>query len=420
MTTVLKARPKGFVNTPIAQDLTIRALRYLKSGFGVHLRGPAGTGKTTLALHLADLLVRPTVLMFGDDQLKSTDLVGNQSGYTRKKVVDNYIHSVIKLEDELRQNWVDSRLTLACREGFTLVYDEFNRSRPEVNNILLSVLEEKLLVLPPNGNKSEYIKVHPEFRAIFTSNSEEYCGVHDTQDALMDRLVTINMPEPDEVTQQEIIVQKIGINEEYARRIVHLAREFRARIGTEKVSGMRPALIIAKICQEYAIAATAENQDFREVCEDILLSRSGKPLTQATSILRELYSELSANWPVVEAEVSNRLLVEEGEEYATMQDISSIENSSGQDASATMQDLSSTIEKLAAVTQQQELIDRAVVVWEDKVYAYLQQSRGARVGEIEAALGINRVQTIDALRSLIKKGVLKQQQNRLFVTQGDN
>jgi len=419
MTTVLKARPKGFVNTAIAEDMSIRALRYLKSGFGVHLRGPAGTGKTTLALHLADLLARPTVLMFGDDQLKSTDLIGNQSGYTRKKVVDNYIHSVIKLEDELRQNWVDSRLTLACREGFTLVYDEFNRSRPEVNNILLSILEEKLLVLPPNGNKSEYIKVHPEFRAIFTSNSEEYCGVHDTQDALMDRLVTMNMPDPDEVTQQEIIVRKVGINEEYARRIVQLAREFRDRIGSEKASGMRPALIIAKICQEYAIAATAENRDFREVCEDILLSRSGKPVTEAANILRELYSELSANWLVLEEEVSKGLLENNSGEYATREDISSTENSSGQDARSTMQDLD-TIEKVGAITQEQELINPAVVVCEEKVYAYLQQSHGARVGEIESALGINRVQTIDALRSLIKKGVLKQQQNRLFVTQGDS
>ncbi|OCQ97934.1 gas vesicle protein GvpN [Oscillatoriales cyanobacterium USR001] len=406
MTTVLRARPKGFVNTRAAEEMALRALRYLKSGFGVHLRGPAGTGKTTLALHLADLLARPTVLMFGDDQLKSSDLIGNQSGYTRKKVVDNYIHSVIKLEDELRQNWVDSRLTLACREGFTLVYDEFNRSRPEVNNVLLSALEEKLLVLPPNGNKSEYIKVHPQFRAIFTSNSEEYCGVHDTQDALMDRLVTMNMPEPDAETQQEIIVGKLGIDREYARRIVELAREFRYRLGTEKASGMRPALIIAKICQEHAIAATGENIDFREICEDVLLSRSGKPLLEAAIILKQLYQEMSVNWPVLETAESAKLL---GENYRS--DVLKIEQNSD------------TIEKVTPISQTptltSELMTRAQAICEEEVYTYLQQSRGAKVAEIETALGINRVQTIDALRSLIKKGVLKQEQNRLFVTQGD-
>jgi len=37
--------------------------------------------------------------------------------------------------------WVDNRLTTACANGNTLIYDEFNRSRPEANNALLSVLE---------------------------------------------------------------------------------------------------------------------------------------------------------------------------------------------------------------------------------------------------------------------------------------
>ncbi|NEQ99550.1 MAG: gas vesicle protein GvpN, partial [Cyanothece sp. SIO2G6] len=185
MTTVLQARPQQFISTPSIDRVAQRALRYLHSGYSVHLRGPAGTGKTTLALHLANVLNRPMMMLFGDDESKTSDLVGNQSGFTRKKVVDNFIHSVVKMEDEVRQNWVDSRLTLACREGFTLIYDEFNRSRPETNNVLLSALEEKLLTLPPHKDRAEYIRVHSDFRVIFTSNPTEYCGVHGTQDALM-------------------------------------------------------------------------------------------------------------------------------------------------------------------------------------------------------------------------------------------
>jgi gas vesicle protein GvpN len=294
VTTVLKASPRRFVSTPAIERVAARALRYLQSGFSVHLRGPAGTGKTTMALHLADLLGRPMMLLFGDDEFKTSDLIGNQSGYTRKKVVDNYIHSVVKVEDELRQNWVDSRLTLACREGFTLVYDEFNRSRPEVNNVLLSALEEKLLVLPPNNNRSEYIRVDPHFRAIFTSNPEEYCGVHDTQDALMDRLITINMPEPDELTQQEIAIQKTGIDRESALLIVNLVRSFRSRTGAEKTSGLRSCLMLAKICHEHEILALPENPEFRDVCQDVLLSRSGLVLEEATRILWEVFNEMIA------------------------------------------------------------------------------------------------------------------------------
>ncbi|MGH1394557.1 MAG: gas vesicle protein GvpN [Trichormus sp.] len=289
---VLRVRPGQFVVTPAIEQVAIRALRYLTSGFAIHLRGPAGTGKTTLAMHLANCLDRPIMLIFGDDQFKSSDLIGSESGYTHKKLMDNYIHSVLKVEDELKQTWVDSRLTLACREGFTLVYDEFNRSRPEVNNVLLSALEEKILTLPPSSNQPEYLHVNPQFRAIFTSNPEEYCGVHSTQDALMDRLVTINMPEPDELTQIEILVHKSNISREDARLIVRLVKAFRLGTGAEKTSGLRSCLMIAKVCAEHDILVLPENSDFREICADVLFNRTNWSASEATTIFLELLNHL--------------------------------------------------------------------------------------------------------------------------------
>lgn len=290
MTTILQARPRQFVSTPAIERVAQRALRYLESGYSVHLRGPAGTGKTTLALHLADMLSRPMMMLFGDDEAKTSDLVGNQSGYTRKKVVDNFIHSVVKMEDEVRQNWVDSRLTLACREGFTLIYDEFNRSRPETNNVLLSALEEKLLTLPPNNNRSEYIRVHNDFRVIFTSNPTEYCGVHGTQDALLDRLITINMPEPDELTQQEIVIQKTDIDRASATFIVTIVKEFRQATQAKDSSGLRSCLIIAKICQDHALEVAPDNVDFRELCQDILLSRTSLAFGDSRQLLWNIFN----------------------------------------------------------------------------------------------------------------------------------
>ncbi|MEA5556986.1 gas vesicle protein GvpN [Nodularia spumigena] len=290
---VIRVRPGQFVMTPSIEKVAARALLYLKSGFPVHLRGPAGTGKTTLALHIAHCIERPVMLLFGDDEFKSSDLIGSETGYTRKKLVDNYIHNVVKVEDQLQQNWVDSRLILACREGFTLVYDEFNRSRPEVNNVLLSALEEKILSLPPSSNQPEYLHVHPKFRAIFTSNPEEYCGVHSTQDALMDRLVTINMPEQDEMTQGEILIQKTNISRESAYLIVRLVKSFRLAIEAEKTSGLRSCLMIAKVCADNNIPAEVENPDFQDIAIDVLCNRSNLAMSEATNILMELLSQTS-------------------------------------------------------------------------------------------------------------------------------
>jgi gas vesicle protein GvpN len=294
--TVLRTSPRRFVSTEAIDRLTQRTLRYLNSGYSVHLRGPAGTGKTTLALHLADLLQRPMMLMFGDDEAKTSDLIGKQSGYTRKKVVDNYIHSVMKIEDQMRQTWVDSRLTLACREGYTLIYDEFNRSRPEVNNVLLSVLEEKILALPPESNRVEYLKVSPQFRIIFTSNPEEYCGVHGTQDALMDRLITIDIPEPDELTQQEILCQKSELDATSVATIVAVVKAFRIHTQSSASSGLRSCLMISKICKDHEISVDVYNPEFRDLCADILLSRSSQSIEESVELLWQVLQDKPPAW----------------------------------------------------------------------------------------------------------------------------
>ena len=85
-------------------------------------------------------------------------------GYRKSRVIDNYISSVMKTEENMMSQWVDNRLTTACKYGFTLVYDEFTRSRPEANNILLTILEEKLLEMPKARGEEPYIQVHPGFR----------------------------------------------------------------------------------------------------------------------------------------------------------------------------------------------------------------------------------------------------------------
>jgi gas vesicle protein GvpN len=368
LTTVLNASPQRFVNTPAIQRITQRALRYLQSGFSVHLRGAAGVGKTTLAMHLADLLNQPIILLFGDDEFKTSDLIGNQLGYTRKKVVDNFIHSVIKVEDELRQHWVDARLTLACKEGFTLVYDEFNRSHPEVNNVLLSVLEERLLVLPTNQHRAEYIRVHPQFRAILTSNPQEYCGVHATQDALMDRVITIDMPPPDELTQQEIVIQKTGIDSEKADKIVRLVRMFWSRSGSGQGGGLRSCLMIGRICHEHEISVNFEEPNFQDICADILLTRTNQPRVEAIRLLEEVLSELhrSTNTqfqpPEIISESQNQIVLEQR------------------------------------------------VPYEYEVYNYLCKSPGKRFSDLATELGIDRSQIVAALKSLREQGVLLQMQ----------
>jgi nitric oxide reductase NorQ protein len=261
-----------FVETPSVKKIIDRALSYLEAGFPVHFTGPTGTGKSTLAMHLAYKLDQPMMLMFGDEEFGTSDLVGDKIGYRKRKLIDNFIHSVLKTEEDVLQRWVDNRLTTACKEGLTLVYDEFNRSRPEANNTLLSVLAEGILTLPASEEETGYIKVHPNFKAIFTSNPHEYAGVHKTQDALLDRMISIHLDYFDEETERAIVAARAGITLEDAKKIVGILRDFRQMVGPYQAISIRQGIIIGKILRQRGVPAEKHNPLFVDICVDALIS----------------------------------------------------------------------------------------------------------------------------------------------------
>lgn len=293
--TTMSLRPgRDYVDTPAAQELSERLFFYLQAGFPLHLRGPAGSGKTTLAFRLAAQIGRPTVFLVGDETLTTGDLIGKQSGFQHRKVVDRYIHSVLKYEENVEPNWVDGKLTVACREGHTLVYDEFTRSRAEANNVLLGVLEERLLVLPTGGGGAgEYVKVHPDFRIIFTSNPLEYAGVHSSQDALNDRMITIEMDYFDEETEIAISAARSGFDEEVVAPIVRLVRSYRASGQYRQIPTPRASIMIAKIAGLQDFSASAEDERFVQLCLDVLEGKcagSGKADSAQAPFRRTLLS----------------------------------------------------------------------------------------------------------------------------------
>lgn len=266
----------GFVETDYVKGMVQRAHAYTKAGFPVHFRGPSGTGKTTLALHLAHTIGRPVILIHGDAEFTTADLIGGEHGHRFQKVVDNFIHTVHKYEENMVKRWVDNRLTIACKHGFTLVYDEFSRSRPEANNVLLSILQEKIMDMPSGRGKDPYLKVHPDFTAIFTSNPEEYAGVNRTQDALRDRMITMDVDHFDYETEVRVARSKSGLTRKDTERVVKIVRGLRESEKSEFEPTVRASIMIARTLKQLALKPDSDKMLFEEICQDILSSATSR------------------------------------------------------------------------------------------------------------------------------------------------
>jgi len=292
--TLIEPRPlANFVETSFVQSIVDRALTYIAAGFPIHFRGASGTGKTTVALHVASKLGRPVVMLHGDEEFSTSDLVGGEYGYRMRKVIDNFIHSVLKTEEDMSRKWVDNRLTVACKYGFTLIYDEFTRSRPEANNVLLSVLQEKMLDLPGAKEREGYLRVHPDFTAIFTSNPEEYAGVYRSQDALRDRMVTLDLDHFDEETEIAITEAKSRLDRSDAEKIVHIVRGLRESEVCEFAPTVRGCIMVGRALMVQNGSAGAGSEAFRQLCLDILSSESTRVGSNAqTSRVKEVVNRL--------------------------------------------------------------------------------------------------------------------------------
>ncbi len=294
MTTVLEPSPlPDFVETKYIKDITNRALSYIKAGFPVHFRGVSGTGKTTLAMHMASKIGRPVVLIHGDEEFTTSDLVGGEYGYRFRKVVDRFVSRVLKVEEDMIKRWVDNRLTVACKYGFTLIYDEFTRSRPEANNILLSILQEKMMDLPVGRGEEPYLRVDPDFTAIFTSNPEEYAGVHRSQDALRDRMITMDLDHFDYETEVAITQAKSKLPKKDSEKIVNIVKGLRESGKCEFAPTIRGCIMIAKTLKVQNITPAKSNGAFMQICQDILASetsRVGSKTNQAR--VKEIVKEL--------------------------------------------------------------------------------------------------------------------------------
>ena len=276
-----------YVETEQVKKVKEKVMLWLDAGYPVHIIGPTGCGKSTLARRVAEELGKPTVWVNGDETMTTADLVGGYAKYETESLRDRFIHTVLKARDVVRAGWVDNPLTIACKHGTVFVYNDFSRAKPDANNVLLSVFQEGTLELPTRFGEERYINVNPEFRAILTSNSVDYAGVHRPQDALLDRMVGVYMDFYDFDTEVAIVREHSGVSEGEARQIVGTIRKLREKLPDVEKPGTRACIMIA---QGLKVAGGRCEDLIEEFCIDILATKVKGPVDLAAKqqLVREV------------------------------------------------------------------------------------------------------------------------------------
>lgn len=148
------------------------------------------------------------------------------------------------------------------------------------------------------GSEEPYLRVDPDFTAIFTSNPEEYAGVHRSQDALRDRMISMDLDHFDYETEVEITRAKSKLSKKDAETTVNIVRGLRESGKCEFAPTIRGCIMIAKTLKIQNITPAKSNGTFMTICQDILASetsRVGSKTNQARvkDIVKELVNKYS-------------------------------------------------------------------------------------------------------------------------------
>ena len=209
-------KPEGFIVTDAIWTLL---LRNILRGKHTVLVGPTGSGKTELVAHAAETI---------EYAFHSYNL-GNATD-PRSKLIG----SMNLVMDEGGKcnitNFVEARFVNDVQTDKTVILlDEINRSNPEVNNMLLTLLD---------GQGYLELDEHPELPVIHKSKScvligtanigDEYVGTNILDRAFKDRVFMIEIDYLSKDEEKALLIERTNIDEESANMIAEFAETCRA------------------------------------------------------------------------------------------------------------------------------------------------------------------------------------------------
>ena len=156
--------------------LVERAIVSLSSNRGLHARRRAGHGQVD-ALGIAGR---------GDLRHARSTRSRARAGTTEDHIKYSWNYALLLAEGPSLRALVASPLYVAMREGLLVRFEEITRCPPEIQDTLVSILSEKVMIVPELDGPDRVLHARPGFNVIATANTRDR-GVHEMSSALKRR-----------------------------------------------------------------------------------------------------------------------------------------------------------------------------------------------------------------------------------------
>lgn len=155
--------------------LVERAIVGLASNRGLLLVGEPGTAKSMLSELLAAAISGTSI-----------NTIQGTAGTTEDQIKYSWNYSLLLAEGPTPRALVASPIYVGLREGLMTRFEEITRCPPEIQDSLVSILSEKLLMVPELHGDDRVLLGKPGFNVIATANIRDR-GVHEMSSALKRR-----------------------------------------------------------------------------------------------------------------------------------------------------------------------------------------------------------------------------------------
>ena len=171
------------------------------------LKGPTGTGKSRFVEYLAHMLGKEMITISCHEETSSTDLIGR---------------FIIKGAETI---WLDGPLTTAVKNGKIIYLDEIAEARPDVIVAIHSLTDHRReLFIDKLG---ETFKAHPDFMLVASFNPGYQRGFKELKPSTRQRFIALTFQYPDAKTEQSIVMEETGIDDDNAKKLVSLGNKVR-------------------------------------------------------------------------------------------------------------------------------------------------------------------------------------------------